>query len=814
MASFLRCPSCLQASVDSVQLTCGHEVCRTCLQRLSPVGGSQTFNCPQCALKVTLQPRNFDIFDPSSLFSTDFSKLVEYSPPADLEESPPVSNGPIGSGLGAVTSRNDGELDVFASSRISSSLCDNCATSLNNLTLSQQQPSRAVGAVTSAGRANPLEVQSFPTLGLSTQQQHSQRLCHHHNSTPVASDARTIQSGSTVGLPPRSTHDFINTQFPKAATHSFMNGALGVFQQAQLNAMSLSVASRPQLDANTFAQTVPGPPTSQTLPLNAYNLSEKHKVKQFSFCDDSDAINRASNVLHQAQASLKTLEDGVEKVQGVLQKVDTGAQEATRRIRATTRSYMATLEERERELIEMCDQIRRRKVQKLQQQLMQLQTASARLTMTVAKAQDSLKSGSEFEMLRACDATATHLQSLHELRGALTPCTDDVIVYTQPDASLQTHLSQLGSVSEGSPNVITPSTERAVKGQSNMLSSPVADVTRGLSWPPAPDLPDAARDVLLNSSSGPHAAFQQVRRPVNTRPFPSSQPRSGGRNYSGIGAPRLCFGEEGQDEGQLCRPWGVCVTRSGLIVVADRSNNRIQVFGADGRFKYKFGSHGTRNGQLNRPAGVTCDTQGRLVVADKDNHRVQIFSLNGVFVLKFGEKGRENGQFNYPWDVAVSRGGEILVSDTRNHRLQFFSEQGAFVRKYGFEGVLWKQLDSPRGVAFDDDAARIVVTDFNNHRVVVISADLSQETFIGCEGTGSGQLMRPQGVAVDAVGNIVVADSRNHRIQIFRPNGTVVTKFGSAGSAKGQMERPSGLCLTGDGQILVVDFGNNRLQGF
>ena len=68
----------------------------------------------------------------------------------------------------------------------------------------------------------------------------------------------------------------------------------------------------------------------------------------------------------------------------------------------------------------------------------------------------------------------------------------------------------------------------------------------------------------------------------------------------------------------------MCIDRDGCIIVADRSNNRVQMFYPDGKFKHRFGSPGSRNGQFDRPAGVACDIQGRIVVADKDNHRIQV----------------------------------------------------------------------------------------------------------------------------------------------------------------------------------------------
>lgn len=84
------------------------------------------------------------------------------------------------------------------------------------------------------------------------------------------------------------------------------------------------------------------------------------------------------------------------------------------------------------------------------------------------------------------------------------------------------------------------------------------------------------------------------------------------------------FGTEGDADGQLCRPWGVCCDRNGQIIVADRSNNRVQVFNSNGSFSHKFGTQGSGPGQFDRPAGVAVDNQERIIVADKDNHRIQV----------------------------------------------------------------------------------------------------------------------------------------------------------------------------------------------
>lgn len=187
------------------------------------------------------------------------------------------------------------------------------------------------------------------------------------------------------------------------------------------------------------------------------------------------------------------------------------------------------------------------------------------------------------------------------------------------------------------------------------------------------------------------------------------------------------FAFDGSLDGQLSRPWGVCVDKDGNIIIGDRRNNRIQIFYSDGSFKFAFGSKGSADGQLELPAGVTTDRQNRIIVADKDNHRIQIFSSTGQFILKFGGYGRDLGEFQYPWDVAVNSIGNIIVTDTRNHRVQMFTSMGNFVTKFSFDSAVnEKHLKShitPRGCCFTP-TGDILVTDFENHRIMKLDGNL------------------------------------------------------------------------------------------
>ncbi|XP_068620744.1 protein wech [Battus philenor] len=274
------------------------------------------------------------------------------------------------------------------------------------------------------------------------------------------------------------------------------------------------------------------------------------------------------------------------------------------------------------------------------------------------------------------------------------------------------------------------------------------------------------------------------------------------------GVPMFSFGKEGQEEGQVSRPWGLCVDREGNIIVADRRNNRIQIFSNRGEFKMMFGAKGTGPGEFDLPAGITTDTYGRIIVIDKDNHRVQIFTSSGNFILKFGSFGKECGQFQYPWDVAVNTLGNIVVTDTRNHRIQLFTSDGSYITKFVFEAAnpakLLKGPTTPRGVCFTT-SGNIIVSDFENHRLLMVDPTLSKVLHcIGREGSGIGELNRPSGIVTDDDGRIIVADSKNHRVLVFTSELRILWAVDLKSPGLDDKDRPSDVALTPEGFLVVL----------
>lgn len=136
------------------------------------------------------------------------------------------------------------------------------------------------------------------------------------------------------------------------------------------------------------------------------------------------------------------------------------------------------------------------------------------------------------------------------------------------------------------------------------------------------------------------------------------------------------------------------------IMVTDREQHQVIIYGPDGTIITTFGEFGERTGQFRRPTGIAFDpVNDRIYVTDKDNHRVQVFSALGDFLFAFGFRGRSTGAFSFPWGIAVSKSGDLIaIADSRNHRLQLFNKNGQFLRKYTDGG---KYFEYPRGVEFD-----------------------------------------------------------------------------------------------------------------
>ena len=75
--------------------------------------------------------------------------------------------------------------------------------------------------------------------------------------------------------------------------------------------------------------------------------------------------------------------------------------------------------------------------------------------------------------------------------------------------------------------------------------------------------------------------------------------------------------------GQLQHPSSIAIDVD-IVYVAEYGHHRVSVF-SEGKFLKSFGAMGEAQGQFNGPYGVAVDANGFVLVADQSNNRVQIF---------------------------------------------------------------------------------------------------------------------------------------------------------------------------------------------
>jgi len=68
----------------------------------------------------------------------------------------------------------------------------------------------------------------------------------------------------------------------------------------------------------------------------------------------------------------------------------------------------------------------------------------------------------------------------------------------------------------------------------------------------------------------------------------------------------------GSGDGEFIWPYNVALSDTGQVYVADRYNDRIQRFDADGNYETQWGSVGSGDGEFNSPYGVALSDTGHV----------------------------------------------------------------------------------------------------------------------------------------------------------------------------------------------------------
>jgi len=134
-------------------------------------------------------------------------------------------------------------------------------------------------------------------------------------------------------------------------------------------------------------------------------------------------------------------------------------------------------------------------------------------------------------------------------------------------------------------------------------------------------------------------------------------------------------------------PTACAVAPNGDVIIADghiprgssaqQDGDRLVRFTKDGTFVKSWGKQGSAPGEFMGPHALAYDSQGRLFVADRSNNRIQIFDKDMKFVDEWRHFGRPSG-------IAIMKNDTIIVADSESGKT-IGGPDGRVVRNPGWK---------------------------------------------------------------------------------------------------------------------------------
>eukprot|EP00405_Crypthecodinium_cohnii_P014327 CAMPEP_0206451524 /NCGR_PEP_ID=MMETSP0324_2-20121206/19396_1 /ASSEMBLY_ACC=CAM_ASM_000836 /TAXON_ID=2866 /ORGANISM="Crypthecodinium cohnii, Strain Seligo" /LENGTH=549 /DNA_ID=CAMNT_0053921429 /DNA_START=113 /DNA_END=1759 /DNA_ORIENTATION=- len=536
-------------------------------------------------------------------------------------------------------------------------------------------------------------------------------------------------------------------------------------------------------------------------------------------------------------------EDAKTKADVVKTGVQAEAEKAKEAINTSFDAIAKALEERKQSLLAEVVQMAENKVKALDAQLVAIDTGSAA---PMAKQDSTAENTSEKTFLLCVDEVVLFKSKLEELQKHISsfgevlesstyaahslargPAVDEAMkrdvksflwIYANDLNKVQrTEGGEAVSVQFSSPEDFETTTEDLGDGRYKISVVPKAEGTFSLRI----GLGEADEEIF-------GSPFE-----VQVMPPP---------NYSKIGVDRLGPASKPWVNEPMCHPTGLCFDRTGrYVVVADQSNDRLQIFDASATSTtpvLSFGRKGQKAGEFDTPGYIAIDREDRVFVTDILNHRVQVLSFNSkskslLPITTFGAKGKGFGEFQFPRGVAFTDNGQLLVCDHGNGRVQMFDINNNFKFLRCLEAP---EPLAPLDVVLNRDG-EILVADQTN-RIHVFDTDGIYSRTFGKKGTKDGMFNYPMAISVDDMNMLFVCDQGNRRMQILSASdGSFKHKWGgwkrSAEGAEGEedggeegaspapspepadpdagdewvgLHRPAGVTVNSQGVILVSDW--------
>jgi DNA-binding beta-propeller fold protein YncE len=158
-------------------------------------------------------------------------------------------------------------------------------------------------------------------------------------------------------------------------------------------------------------------------------------------------------------------------------------------------------------------------------------------------------------------------------------------------------------------------------------------------------------------------------------------------------------------------PTGVAFASNGDVYISDGYvNSRVVRINREGIYQSHWGRKGTGDGEFNLVHDVALDGRGRVYVADRTNGRVQVFDAGGKFINKWTDVG-------HPWGIYyVAKENALYMCDGEANRIVRLNMEGQITGVLSSYGKVPGKLDFAHNIAVDS-TGNIYVAEIKNWRV-------------------------------------------------------------------------------------------------
>jgi peptidylamidoglycolate lyase len=147
----------------------------------------------------------------------------------------------------------------------------------------------------------------------------------------------------------------------------------------------------------------------------------------------------------------------------------------------------------------------------------------------------------------------------------------------------------------------------------------------------------------------------------------------------------------GRDSTHFNKPTDIAVANDGSFYISDGyGNSRIIKFSADGKYLFEWGTKGSKDGQFKIPHAICLSKEGNVYVADRENERIQVFDSSGKFIKKF-----TGSNYGAMCSVALGKSSDKIfaVDDLsfikikhRGSDVFLFNKEGVVLTRFGRSG--------------------------------------------------------------------------------------------------------------------------------